>query len=83
MRVSARTISNQVNDWKKKIPGLDELHEISRTMKKKTAGLLEVLRGARSQPILEGYIGPMCNRVPVPWKGKKTVKTVRDRGDRG
>ena len=32
--MSKGAISNQVNDWKKKIPDLEELHEISRTLKK-------------------------------------------------
>lgn len=50
--ISTGAISNLINDWKNKVPGLEELHEISRTLKKTGAGLLEILRGARILDLL-------------------------------
>ena len=61
--MSTGAISNLINEWKKKIPGLEELHDISRTLKKRGAGLLEVLRGAKILDLVND-LGVSLEEIP-------------------
>ena len=61
--MSTGAISQLINEWKKRVPGLEDLHKISGTLKEMDAGLLEVLRGAEILDLVND-LGMSLEEIP-------------------